>query len=259
VAGVVVHNAGGLDQAMGLIDPGRLDVFGKAGFLETAEAWAVPILGSVVAQELIARVSAARSEEVSRRSTLVATALYGVVGLVPVFLGLMGPRLIPNLAEAEQVLPALGRATLPTFLYVIFAGALVSAILSTVDSTLLAAGTLTAHNLIVPAMPRLAERSKVRLARFAVGGFGILAYVLALRAEGVFHLVETASAFGSAGVFVIFVFGLFGRFGGSRSAVLALIAGMGVWLYGTLLGGWSTPYLASMAAALAAYVVGALF
>jgi SSS family transporter len=258
LAGIVVFGAGGPGAALGRIEPSRLDFGGSAGFLGGLESWSVPILGSVVAQELVSRISAVRSPEVARRATLMATGVYFVVGLIPVFLGLIGPHLLPGLAEPEQILPQLGQNYLPTLLYVLFAGALVSAILSTVDSTLLAAGTLTAHNIIVPLMPRLDDRGKVRLARAAVAGFGGLAYVLALHAEGVYHLVETASAFGSAGIFTIFVFGLFTGYGSSRSAVLALVAGMGVWLYGTFVGEWSCPYLASLLASLGAYLLGSL-
>ena len=43
------------------------------------------------------------------------------------------------------------------------------------------------------------ERQKVRLARWGVIGFGVIAYFLARRAEGVFALVEEASAFFEAG------------------------------------------------------------
>jgi Na+/proline symporter len=139
-----------------------------------------------------------------------------------------------------------------------FAGALISAILSTVDSALLAAASLISHNLVQPVAPRLGERGKVWTARAGVIGLGALAYVIALHAEGIYALVETASAFGSAGIFVVGMFGLFSRAGGALSAYAALIAGMAVWAAGEYVLGWSTPYLASLACALAAYVGVAL-
>ena len=66
----------------------------------------------------------------------------------------------------------------PLWFYAIFAGALISAILSTVDSALLAAASLVSHNLIVPLLP--GHRSdEAPLARAGVIVFGVVAYVLA--------------------------------------------------------------------------------
>jgi hypothetical protein len=50
--------------------------------------------------------------------------------------------------------------------------------------------------------------------------------VLALHAEGVFALVEQASAFGSAGALVTITFGLFTSIGGPKTAIATLVAGM---------------------------------
>jgi Na+/proline symporter len=78
--------------------------------------------------------------------------------------------------------------------------------------------------------------------------------VMALHAGGIYELVETASAFGSAGVFVVGLFGLFTRIGGTRSAYAGLGVGMVVWLTGEYVLAWSTPYLISLASALLAYL-----
>ncbi len=135
-----------------------------------------------------------------------------------------------------------------------FAGALVSAILSTVDSALLVAGSLVSHNLVVPLVPHLDEAGRVRTARIFVAAFGVLAYVLALHAEGVYALVEEASAFASAGVFVSGVFAIFTRVGGAPSAYSALVSGALVWFAGAYALDLERPYLTSLATALAAYL-----
>ena len=146
---------------------------------------------------------------------------------------------------------------LSTFLYVLFAGALISAILSTVDSCLLAAASLVSHNLIVPLKPTLTDRQKILTARVGVAAFGVLAYVIALYAGGIYELVATASAFGSAGIFIVGLFGLFSRVGGRSSAYAALVAGMVVWAAGEYWLEWSTPYVAAIVSALAAYLAAA--
>ena len=227
--------------------------------LAILEEWAIPLCGSVLAAELVSRVIATRSPQVARRSSLMGGGVYLAVGMIPVLIGLLGFQLLPGLAEPEQVLPLMAQRFLPPALYILFAGALVSAILSTVDSALLVAGSLLSHNLVVPSFPGISERGKVRVARGGVMLFGVLAYLLALRADWIYGLVEEASAFGSAGIFVVIVFGLFTRFGGGVTATATLLTGMAAWVVGAYLLELDTPYLVSLAAALGVYLaVGVL-
>jgi Na+/proline symporter len=100
----------------------------------------------------------------------------------------------------------------------------------------------------------MSERAKVWTARCGVIGFGLVAYVIALGSEGILELVETASAFGSSGIFVVGLFGLFSRVGGALSAYAALVTGMVVWAVGDLVLGLAAPYLLSLASAFAVYV-----
>lgn len=244
--------------ALFAVDPERLRIFGPAGgsLLDVVESWAIPVCGSVLAAELVARVIAAKSPHVARRSTLAAGGVYLLVGAIPVLLGLAGLRLVPGLDHPEQVLPALARAYLPPVLYALFAGALVSAILSTVDSALLVAASLVSHNLLSPLWPGLDDRGRVRAARGGVVFFGIAAYFLAIHAEGVYALVEEASAFGSAGLFVTIVVGLFTAQGRVLAAYGAIVAGLVAWGLGAYVLDLRRPYLTSLAAAAAAFALG---
>lgn len=239
------------------VNPERLQIFGggRVTLLETLEAWAIPVCGSVVAQELVSRVLATRSPVVARRASLLAAVAYLLIGGIPVAVGLVGPSLHSNLENPEQILPLIAQQQLSTFAYILFAGALVSAILSTVDSTLLAASALVSHNLIVSMRPGLSEVVKVRVARVGVLVFGVIAYLLALYTEGVYHLVESASAFGGAGIFTIFIFGLCTRIGGTLSAFAALAVGSVVWICGTYVVESTAPYVFSLASAFVTYLL----
>lgn len=251
----VVGTAGGWQATLELIGPERVALVPKeSSSLALLEAWCVPILGSVVAQELVVRVSASRSSAVARGSALAGGFAYVLIGSVPVFLGLVGAALLPGLADGEAILPELARQHLSTFAYALFAGALVSAILSTVDSTLLVCSSLLTHNLLLPRLPTASERAKVRFARYGVVGFGLLAFALAHRGESVASLVEQASALGSAGLFVILLLGLFTRRGGAPSAYAALLGGLVAYVVMHTLGG-ELPFLCSLAAACAGYLL----
>ena len=73
------------------------------------------------------------------------------------------------------------------------------------------------------------------------------------------RLIENASAFGSAGVFVATLFALFTGFGGPLAALTSIAAGMVVWAGGKFVLGLATPYLLGLCAApLVGYVAVAL-
>jgi Na+/proline symporter len=218
------------------------------------EEWAIPICGSVVATELVGRIVATRTPNVARRSSLAAGVMYIGIGIIPLVIGVLGQRIVPSLAEAEQVIPAVAQALLPTFFFAIFAGGLVAAILSTVDSTLLVSSGLMSHNLIVPILRITNERTKVLIARAGVLAFGSIAYVQAIRADGVFELVEEASAFGSAGILITVCFGLFTKMGGPVAATMSLATGVLSYVAATM-ADYPYPYLLSLSTSLLTYVV----
>ncbi len=224
--------------------------------LDLAEAWAIPICGSILAQEALSRSLAARSGHIARNAAVLGGLLYVLVGLLPLSLGAMAPRLLPDLAEPESVLLQLSSVYLPAALRLMFLGALVAAILSTVDSCLLVASSLAARNLL-PHRAAGAPTSP-RLARIACALAGCAAYGLATSGADVGDLVHEASGFGSAGVFVLGLFGLFSRLGTAVSACLTLACGCGTWIVGCHV--WpdlvTHPYLTSLAAAALGFLLG---
>ena len=260
VAGGVVSQLGGIGSAADVIASSgrvRLTSVGDGTVFDAIEAWAIPVFGSLVTTEVVGRIVAARTPQVAQRSALVAGALYISIGIIPVLLGLVGPSIVAGLEDAEQIVPALAMQSLPTLGYALFAGGLISAILSTVDSTLLVSAGVMSHNLIIPVFKVRDERQKIRLARWGVIAFGVIAYLLARRAEGVFELVEQASAFGSAGVIVTITFGLFTRLGGPVSAMATLASGALTYLVATY-AGFAYPFVLSLVVALGTYLVGAV-
>lgn len=174
-------------------------------------------------------------------------------------MGLVGPSILPGLAEPEQIVPSLAEKLLPTIFFVMFAGALISAILSTVDSALLSGGSIISLNLLVPMRPNLSGAARVRFARGSVIVLGFVAFAIALRSTTIHNLVETASAIGSAGLIVVALFGLFTRFGGRAAATAALVTGAVVWLAAIPLEFTGVPYVLAVASAAVAYIgVGVL-
>lgn len=214
----------------------------------------VPILGSLMSQELVSRVVASRSSSIAYKSSIIAGLIYICVGSMPVLVGILGHHFYPNATEADSIMPMMAKAQLPFFLYVIFIGALVSAILSTVDSTLLAVSALVSHNLVMPMKPNLNERQKVILARGGVFISGLIAYGIAFTTDSVTELVETASSLGGPTILVMTSFALFSKRGNALSAYLAMSFSIGTWFLTHFVFESETPVLWTVFACLMSYV-----
>ena len=227
-------------------------------FLKTLEAWAIPICGSLIAQEMVSRIFSAKSHIIAKRSSILAGSLYILIGFLPLSLGLIGFNIFPNLDQPEQILPMIAQKFLSPVLYIIFAGALISTILSTVDSTLLASSALISHNILFPWLKVKDEKKKLKISRFNVLLSGIIAYILATKAEGVYNLVKDASAFGSSGIFIVFIFGLLGKFGNCFSAISTVLAGSIIWFIAHYIFGAELSYLISLGSAMMIFLISAI-
>lgn len=257
ILGAAVLNAmGGMAASLAAVEPARLRLAaeGHGSRLVMLEELLIPVCGTIVSVELISRFLGARGANVAAGGTIAGAAIYFAIGIVPVFLGLVGPTLLPGIADPEQLVPKLSEVYMPKALGIVFVGAIVSAILSTVHAALHAPASQVSHNIVVSLVPGLSARARLWSVRLSVMGLSLVAYVLALGAERIHDLVETASAFGSAGVFVVTMFALYTRIGGAHSACAALGAGMGVWLVARFGIGVETPYTLALVSALLAYL-----
>jgi solute:Na+ symporter, SSS family len=256
---IVAAEVGGLSPGLAKVEAPRLTLaVADETLLARLEHLAIPVGGTIVAVELISRFLGARSANVAVAGTILGGAIYLSIGLVPVFLGLVGPSLLPEAPDAEQIVAKLAEVYLPGVLYVAFAGAIISAILSAVHSALHAPASQISHNILVRILPQLSERGKLWAVRMTVMALSIIAFLIALSSEGIHELVETASAFGSAGVFVATLFALFTRLGGPPSAYASIVTGMALWAVGAYLLGLTAPYLLGLSGAAVAYVGMAL-
>lgn len=252
---MVLWSLGGLEAGLARIPAERLSLANaEDSVLKMLEELAIPVCGTIVSVELISRFLGARTGAVAAGGTLAGALVYLVIGIIPVTLGLIGPGVLPGVADSEQIVPRLAEAYMPSSLRIVFVGAIISAILSTVHSALHAPAAQVSHNIVVQAIPGIGPRGKLWAVRLTVMALSILATALALTAERIHDLVETASAFGSAGVFVVAIFALFTRIGGPASAYAALATGMGVWLLARFALALETPYLLALAAAFVSYL-----
>ena len=130
--------------------PDYLDPFGgKAGFAFLGFALGIASigLGTYGQPHLLARLMAVRDEDARRRGFVVAIVWALLVYAGMASMALAGRALLPGLADGETLFYALAAGLLPAVLAGLVIAAILSAVMSTVDSLLIAAAAAAAHDM----------------------------------------------------------------------------------------------------------------
>ncbi|MBO6933939.1 MAG: sodium:solute symporter family protein [Deltaproteobacteria bacterium] len=209
-------------------------------------------LGNLPSQDLMQRIFAARSAKVAQAACLVAGGAYLTFGLLPLFLGLAGHVID---AEGGSTLPMLAGIALHPGLAVLLVVTLLSAVLSTLDSAILAPATVIAQNLW-----RTSERvSPLQRTRIAVVGVGLVSVGVAYLGESAYSLLESGYELGMVSLLVPLVVAVHLERPSVRAVVVAMGLGTSLWLAAQVAGleslGPVPVGLASTAAATMAYAL----
>ncbi|HOB29190.1 MAG: sodium:solute symporter family protein [Dethiobacteria bacterium] len=211
---------------------GYLGYFGLPGWFYYLGAWLSTGLGDIPSQDLAQRLLAAKNERVASWSAIIAAALYLTVGMVPVLLGSIMYGLNPELtiAETEMILPYLAINYLPPVLTVIFAVALVAALMSSSDSALLAASSVIGCNLLRYFKPDADSRLILKVTRLCIPFIAISSLLIACYAQTIYMLAVISWSLILVGLFAPYAAGYFWKKCNQSGAVAALVGGLISWI-----------------------------
>ena len=230
--GAIVTAPGGED-VLAQIPAERWRVLPDPGWPERlawVQAWVVIGLGAIPSQDLLQRVLSARSDTVARASAHGAGLLYLTVGMIPVLLGMAGAVLLPDLANPELVVPRLCLEWLSPIGVMVVLGALLSAIMSSADSALLATASVLAKNILPLVKHEPSAKLSLLVARWSIPACGVIAMVIAMKIKIVFHLMINANILGLAAIIVPFIMGLWWKKANRTGALASMFAGLSAWL-----------------------------
>jgi SSS family transporter len=230
---VVVGDAGGLSSVAARLPEGHLSFFPKGGlndWLWYIQAWIVIGLGGIPAQDLIQRAVSARTEGTAVASAYISGFMYLGFGLIPVTLGLVALITLPDIANSEYVVPRLAMDHLPPLALALVLGALVSGIMSSADSALLAPASVIGENLAPIVKSDLTPRQVLAISRWAVVVLGIVSLVAALYFQRIYDIMVGAWAILLVTLFVPLVAGIYWKRANATSAVAAIVIGLISWL-----------------------------
>jgi SSS family transporter len=195
-------------------------------WLDYARAWLIIGLADLSSQSLIQRALAAKSERVAQNSFYLAGIAYFFFGMIPVLLGIIASVTLPALAESEAVIPTLAIE----HLHPVIVGAMLSAIMSSADSALLAMSSMIANNLLPIVRPAATDELRLLVARLSIPACGTVAIFVALKIQTVYSLMIDANILLLATIVVPFIAGVWWRKANRTGAYAAMAAGFGTWI-----------------------------
>ena len=182
--------------------------------------------GILPGQDLLQRVFSSKSAKIASRACIGAGVLYITLGCVPVLLGLIGSW-YPGIDGDKSVIPQLAFELLSTPLKILFLLTLLSVILSSLDSALLAPSSVFAQNFLRHVLRK--QESVTLLARICIAVIGVGGVVFALLGEDAFALLELSYSM-QIPMFVAMLFAVYQKRPNRLAGFLTLSGGLTMWL-----------------------------
>lgn len=232
VAVLVTQKAGGIMPILESAPEGSFTFFPEAkptAWINYLGAWAILGLGSIPSQDIYQRVMSAKSEKVAIRSTYLAGTFYVTIGLLPLFIALAAKYLYPEiyLENKQLLLPEMVLRHSGIHVQILFFGALISAIMSTTSSGLLAPSAIISENLIRPYFgKKLKDRHFLWILRINIISVAIIATLMAQWKTNIYELVAGASILMLVSLFVPLTAGLYWKKASEMGALMSIVFGM---------------------------------
>jgi Na+/proline symporter len=243
----VVTEAGGIAHLYSTLNSSdlTLGICGNAGaedWVYYTGSWIVMGLGCMVGQDLIQRSLASKDEKCASRSALTAAFIYFAIALIPITVGFAARIVLPKYgitAESvggnleNQILPQMAVIVLSKLhpvILVLFFSALISAIMSSADSCLLAGSSLFCNNVLKPFVPDMPEKRFLLITRLSTIVFVGISLFFALNIRNIYLLMKNAWVSQLVVVFLPVMAALYLPKASRKAAWAGMLTATAVWL-----------------------------
>ena len=235
LAFILAREAGGVATVLREVPPQNFKFLPEFNFKEIVlyfAAWSVLGLGSIPSQDVFQRVTSSNSATTAVRSCFIAAFLYLTVAMLPLFISLCTKHIYPNqTGDSQMALPRMVLAHTGLPIQILFFGSLLSAIMSTTSSAILAPAAIFSENIVRPlAKKDYTDRQMLMLTRISVLLFAVLATVMACLRTNIYHLVGESSILSLVSLFAPLVLGLYWEKASPAGALLSMVSGIAVWI-----------------------------
>jgi solute:Na+ symporter, SSS family len=237
VAWIIFPKVGGLPTMISEAPDGFFRIIPKQGsdahrWMEYVAAWITLGLGSIPSQDIFQRVMSSKSAGVAQKSSIIAGLMYISIGMIPLFLAMAALKLLPAAPDdAQMLLPMVVLQFTPTWVQVLFFGAVIAAIMSTASGATIAPASVLSENIIRRYVRTpLSDREFLWINRISVLIISGFALSMALGRSDIYELVAEAASVGLVALFVPMVMGLFTQTASERAGIGAISAGLSIWM-----------------------------
>ena len=237
LAFILAAKAGGVMTVLSEVPKENFKFFPK---LEAKEiitylaAWSVLGLGSIPSQDVFQRTMSSGSAKTAVWSCYIAAFLYLTIAMLPLFISLCTKHLYPNQIDGDTQLAlpnmVLAHTALP--IQILFFGSLLSAIMSTTSSAILAPASILSENFIKPLWGnRFSDKQFLVLTKVSVLIFSALGTAMACMRSNIYELVGESSILSLVSLFIPLTLGMYWKKSSGTGALISMAAGITVWLY----------------------------
>lgn len=264
LAFVLVTKAGGVSNVFTQVPASTFQFLPQGNWhaiVSWLAAWSVLGLGSIPSQDVFQRTMSSGSASIAVKSCYYAAVLYLTVAMLPLFISLCVKYLYPTEINGDTQLTLLNMVMQHTALpvQIIFFGSLLSAIMSTTSSSMLAPAALFSENIVKPLMKqRLSDKQLLYTTRSSLLLFSGISTIMASLNSDIYELVGMSSILSLVSLFIPLTFGLYWKRATSAGALLSIVAGMGVWFYVELFPTGTPSLVLGTLASLVGMIVGSL-
>jgi len=189
------------------------------------------MLGSVATPEKVIRLYAMKDMKTIRRGILFTIVAVTALNLMVMLLAVGSMVFFPQLPTGDLAMPVIARAVLPTFIGGLMLAAITSAMMSTVDSMLIVAGSALSEDIYQSIFdPEASHERRLLVARIGIVIVGIVPLILILSGVGEGELVQFIvllfTALMAASFFMPVVGGVLWRRATREGAIAAMVGGI---------------------------------
>jgi SSS family transporter len=233
---VLSNKAGGFSQIMDSVPEATFKFFPTAepkAVVGYIAAWSVLGLGSIPSQDVFQRAMSSNSSRTAVLSCYVAGIMYLTIAMLPLFISLCVKHLYPDqiLGDTQLALPSMVIRHTSMPIQILFFGSLLSAIMSTTSSAILAPAAICAENVVKPlSSHRFTDKQLLMITRISILVFSVLATIMACMRSNIYELVSESSILSLVSLFIPLTMGLYWKKSSSAGALIAMMVGIVTWI-----------------------------
>jgi len=233
---VLADMAGGVNVVIEGMPEENFRFLPRADFKEVIgyiAAWCVLGLGSIPSQDVFQRAMSSGSPKTAVWSSYIAAVLYLTIAMLPLFISLCIKHLYPQelFGDTQLALPnmVLRHTALP--IQILFFGSLLSAIMSTTSSAILAPAAIFSENLVKPLFGhKFSDKQFLLLTKGSVLLFSAIATFMACMRSNIYELVGESSVLSLVSLFVPLWLGMYWKKASAAGALLSMVLGLITWI-----------------------------